>query len=95
VQNARRFTTRSAAALLAKAGMQQVRPHYWNSLLLPIMVLHRKVVARSPDRRSDVALLPPWLDSGLHAVTRLERCLLANGVPFPAGGSVLATAFRP
>ena len=46
VQNARRFTTRSAAALLTEAGMQRVRPHYWNSLLLPMMMLRRKVVAR-------------------------------------------------
>ena len=78
-----------------RPGWPQVRPHYWNSLLLPMMVLHRKVVARSPERRSDVAQFPPWLDRSLHAVTRLERSLLASGFPFPAGGSVLATALRP
>ncbi|TDH63936.1 class I SAM-dependent methyltransferase [Dankookia rubra] len=95
VQNARRFTRTTAAAMLAGAGLTQVRPHYWNSLLLPMMVLHRKVLARSPERRSDVAQFPPWLDNSLHAVTRLERSLLASGFPFPAGGSVLATALRP
>lgn len=95
VQNARRFTARSAAALLADAGLLQVRPHYWNSLLLPMMVLHRKMLASAPEGRSDVAQFPPWLDRSLHAVTRLERRLLANGVPFPAGGSVLATGLRP
>ena len=95
VQNARRFTRRTAAAMLARAGLAQIRPHYWNSLLLPMMMLHRKVLARSPDSRSDVAQFPLWLDSGLHAVSRLERSLLANGFPFPAGGSVLATALRP
>ena len=40
-------------------------------------------------------MFPPWLDRSLHAVTRLERSLLAAGLPFPAGGSVLATAYRP
>lgn len=95
VQNARRFTRSTAAAMLAGAGLAQVRPHYWNSLLLPMMVLHRKVMARAPESRSDVAEFPPWLNKGLHAVTRLERSLLSSGFPFPAGGSVLATALRP
>lgn len=95
VRNARRFTARTAAALLAEAGLVQVQPHYWNSLLLPMMVLHRKLIARGPDARSDVGHLPPWLDRGLHAVTRLERLLLSSGISFPAGGSVLATALRP
>jgi SAM-dependent methyltransferase len=95
VQNARRFTRATAGAMLAGAGLVQVRPHYWNSLLLPMMVLHRKMLASAPEGRSDVAQFPPWLDRSLHAVTRLERRLLANGVPFPAGGSVLATGLRP
>jgi SAM-dependent methyltransferase len=95
VQNARRFTARSAVSMLAEAGLVQVRPHYWNSLLLPLMVLQRKVLARAPDGRSDVAPFPPWIDRSLHAVTRLERLLQARGLPFPAGGSVLATALRP
>jgi SAM-dependent methyltransferase len=95
VRNARRFTARSAAAMLAEAGLVRVRPRYWNSLLLPLMVLQRKLLARAPDGRSDVAPFSPWLDRSLHAVTRLERLLQARGIPFPAGGSVLATALRP
>ncbi len=95
VQNARRFTRTTAGMMLAGAGLVEVRPYYWNCLLLPMMVLHRKVVARSPERRSDVAQFPPWLDRSLHAVTRLERSMLASGLPLPAGGSVLATALRP
>ncbi|MDO9708222.1 class I SAM-dependent methyltransferase [Paracraurococcus lichenis] len=95
VQNARRYTARSAAALLAEAGLVRVRPHYWNSLLLPLMVLQRKVLARAPEGRSDVAPFPPWIDRSLHAVCRLERLLQHGGLPFPAGGSVLATALRP
>ena len=95
VKNARRFTARSASAMLAGAGLVQVRPRYWNSLLLPLMILQRKVLARAPDGRSDVAVFPPWVNRSLHAATRLERCLMAGGIPFPAGGSVLATALRP
>jgi hypothetical protein len=95
VGNARRFTARSAAKLLSEAGLAPVRPFYWNSLLLPLMVLHRKLFARGAKSRSDVTRFPFWLDRSLHAVTRLERRMMAGGVPFPAGGSVLATALRP
>jgi SAM-dependent methyltransferase len=95
VHNARRFTAGGARALLAGAGLQRIRPRYWNALLLPLMVLQRKVLARAPEGRSDVAPFPPWLDRSLYAVTGLERRLMAAGLPFPAGGSILATAIRP
>jgi SAM-dependent methyltransferase len=95
VHNARRFTAGSARALLAGAGLDRIRPRYWNALLLPLMVLQRKVLARTPEGRSDVAPFPPWLDHSLFAITSLERRLMAGGLPFPAGGSVLATAVRP
>jgi SAM-dependent methyltransferase len=95
VHNARRFTAGEARALLAGAGFSGVRARYWNSLLFPLMVAQRKVLARGPGHRSDVAPPPPWLNGGLHAVTALERGLAAAGLPFPAGGSVLATATRP
>lgn len=95
VQNARRYTARGAAGLLAAAGLVRVRPRYWNSLLLPLMVLRRKMLARPPEGPSDVAPLDPRLDRGFHAATQVERRLMACGLPFPAGGSVLATGLRP
>jgi SAM-dependent methyltransferase len=95
VHNARRFTAGSATALLAEAGLRQIRAAYWNSLLLPLMVLHRKVLARAPDHGSDVAPFSPWLDRSLHVATRLERRMARLGARFPAGGSVLLTAIKP
>jgi len=95
VHNARRFTAGEASALLEAAGLARIRPRYWNSLLLPLMVLHRKLVARAPDHGSDVAPFSPWLDRTLHAATEAERKLARIGAGFPAGGSILATAIRP
>jgi SAM-dependent methyltransferase len=91
VHNTRRVTTRAFAALLRDAGFGRVRAHYWNGLLLPLMVVQRKLLARAADA-SDVAAFPPWLDATLHAMTEIERRL---PVRLPAGGSVLATAERP
>ena len=95
VQNARRFTAAGARTLLATAGLTNIRTCYWNALLLPLMVLQRKILARAPNHGSDVAPFSPWLDRILHGVTMLERRLIAAGLVFPAGGSVLVTASKP
>jgi len=91
VHNVRRCTARQLTAMLDAAGFAPVRVRYWNSLLLPLMVAQRKVLARGA-KASDVAPFPPWLDGMLHGMTEIERHL-----PFrlPAGGSVLAIAERP
>jgi SAM-dependent methyltransferase len=91
VHNSRRHTARQLAAMLLAAGFLRVRACYWNGLLLPLMIVQRKLRARDDDA-SDVAPFPPWLDATLHAMTEIERRL-----PFalPAGGSVLATAEQP
>ncbi|WP_135466472.1 class I SAM-dependent methyltransferase [Crenalkalicoccus roseus] len=95
VHNARRYTATGARAALEEAGFGAVRVRYWNALLLPLMAMQRKVLARAPHNRSDVAPFPPWLDRSLHAVTALERRLMAAGLSFPAGGSLLVLATRP
>jgi SAM-dependent methyltransferase len=91
VHNVRRCTARQLAAMLREAGFVRVRTRYWNTLLLPLMVVQRKLLAGNA-HASDVASFPPWLDATFHAITEIERRL-----PFhpPAGGSVLATAERP
>ena len=96
VHNARRFTAGEARGLLATAGLVAPRTGYWNGLLLPLMILQRKVLARpAPESRSDVAPFSPWADRTLHAVTAAERILARPFGGLPAGGSLLATARRP
>jgi SAM-dependent methyltransferase len=91
VHNARRHTAGQLRSLLLAAGFRRLRVGYWNSLLLPLMIVQRKLSIRG-DGASDVASFPPRLDAMLHAMTEIEFRL-----PFrlPAGGSVLATAERP
>lgn len=97
VHNTRRTTATALRRDLEAAGFARVRARYWNALLLPLMVLQRKVLARgAPDGGgemvSDVTAFPPPIDATFHALTELERRL---GLPMPAGGSVLAVAERP
>ncbi|WP_372623876.1 class I SAM-dependent methyltransferase [Falsiroseomonas sp.] len=95
VHNARRFTRSGATRLLQAAGFAEVEGRYWNGLLLPLMVLQRKVLQRRPDAPSDVTDFPPWIDASLHAVSEVERWLGLRGVPMPGGGSILILATRP
>lgn len=94
VHNVRRTTAGALSRDLAAAGFTQVRARYWNTLLLPLMILQRKVLARGNDGEtmSDVAAFSPIIDATFYALTALERRL---GLKLPAGGSVLATARKP
>ncbi len=91
VQNTRRVTRRELSGWLRAAGFQAIVVTHWNALLLPLMIVQRKLLARE-GAVSDVAPFPPWLDALLFGVTALERGLPA-GLPF--GGSVIATATKP
>ncbi|WP_421990250.1 class I SAM-dependent methyltransferase [Roseococcus sp.] len=94
VHNARRFERAGAASLLRAAGFAPRDQRHWNSLLLPLMVVQRKILARDDEAASDVTPYPPWLDASLFTICRLEAALLRAGLRFPAGGSLLATAIR-
>jgi SAM-dependent methyltransferase len=88
VHNVRRLTATATAMMLQDAGYKRVRARYWNGLLLPVMIIQRKILARG-DGVSDVAPFPPWLDITLRGLLELERRL---PFPLPVGGSVLAIA---
>lgn len=95
VHTARRYTRASATKAFAQAGFTQIRARYWNTLLLPLMIIQRKLLARDADAPSDVMHFKPWLDRTFFAVTEVERLLAAPGIPFSLGGSVIVTARRP
>jgi SAM-dependent methyltransferase len=90
VHNVRRQSAREVSAVLRSAGFRVITSRYWNTLLLPVMVLQRKVLR--PGKKSDVAVFPPSLDAIFHFMTEVERRL---PIGLPAGGSVLAIAERP
>ena len=92
VHTARRSTAGGLRRLLTGLGYTDVRPRYWNSLLLPLMILERKVLARRAGAASDVKPFPPWMDAAFFGVTEIEFAL---GLPMPAGGSVMVTAVAP
>lgn len=92
VHNVRRFHRGQARALLAGHGFRILKSTYWNSLLFPLMLLHRLV--GSDDADSDVRDYPRWLDVLFSAALAIERAVIATGLTLPFGGSLLVVAQR-
>ena len=92
VHNARRFTRGQARALLAGQGFRVLRSSYWNTLLFPLMLLHRLI--ERDDAASDVRDYPRWLDAIFSSALAVERVVIAAGLSLPFGGSLIIVAAR-
>lgn len=95
VHNVRRYTAGQARRMVAAAGFTTVSGGYWNSLLFPLMLLHRLLSRGSAEGGSDVKAYPGWQDRLFFAVTALERRLARVGLRFPFGGSIWIEARKP
>ena len=92
VHNVRRFTRRQAGALLAGHGFRVLRSSYWNTLLFPLMLLHR--LFGRDDAESDVHDYPAWLDALFSAALAIERAAIRARLFLPFGGSLVVVAVR-
>ena len=94
VSNVRRYTATGLYRLLKAVGFRPVYISYWNALLLPLMVISRKLVPQDHRAVSDVKLYPRSVEMLCRAATALEAALLRRGVRLPFGGSILAIAVK-
>lgn len=92
VQNVRRFTRGQARALVAGHGFKVLKATYWNTLLFPLMLLHR--LTERDDAQSDVRDFPRWLDALFSTALAVERTAIGAGLRLPFGGSLLIVAAR-
>jgi ubiquinone/menaquinone biosynthesis C-methylase UbiE len=65
---------------------------YWNSLLLPFMIIKRKLFKHQAE--SDVSELPNWLNNIIYKLLGFDRICIRNGIPLKFGGSILTTLKR-
>jgi SAM-dependent methyltransferase len=91
-QNARRFNRGEVRALLVGAGFRVVRATYWNTLLFPLMLVHRLIERENAE--SDVKEYPRWIDAVFSSALALERAAIGAGLSLPFGGSLLVVATR-
>lgn len=92
VHNVRRFSRGEARTLLTQHGFRVVRSSYWNTLLFPLMLLHR--LTERQDAASDVRDYPRWLDALFSAALAVERAAILAGLSLPFGGSLILVAAR-
>lgn len=92
VHNARRFSRGPACALLAGHGFRVLRATYWNTLLFPMMLLHRLI--ERADAESDVRDYPRWLDRLFSTALAIERAAIGLGLSLPFGGSLMIVVAR-
>ncbi|MFO1161581.1 MAG: class I SAM-dependent methyltransferase [Reyranellaceae bacterium] len=92
VHNVRRFAGGEVRRLLDRHGFRVLRSSYWNTLLFPLMLLHR--LLERDDAESDVRDYPRWLDRLASAALAVERGVIGLGIGLPFGGSLIVVAAR-
>lgn len=92
VSTVRRFDRTQMLAWMQRAGYVDIRITYWNTLLFPVMVLHRKL--GNQEASSDVRPVAAPVDAIFRTIMWIENRLLRWGIILPFGGSVLVTAKR-
>jgi len=94
VHTRERYTTTKLRQQLLQAGFIVQKASYWNSLLFPLMALHR-LTAGKIKQSSDVETLPDWQDKLFYRMIRAEQSLQQHGIFIPFGGSAWAWASKP
>ena len=92
MHNVRRYTSHDIRELLMAAGFVDVETTYWNTMLFPLMVLHRILSSNHDD--SDVRLYARPVETIFRTIMRIETFILSCGRSLPYGGSVIATAIK-
>jgi SAM-dependent methyltransferase len=93
----RRYSRRELVDKVQAAGFSVRRVASFVSLLMPLMIASRALEglrATAIDTHGEFRL-PAWTNAVLRAALDFERRLIALGVSFPLGGSLLLVAQRP
>jgi len=89
----RRYTRRSLQRAAQRAGWQQLRTTYFNSLLLPVAIVLRgldRLSRKTTESSLDLWVPPEPLNWLLERPLALEAALIGRGGRIPAGLSLLA-----
>jgi SAM-dependent methyltransferase len=92
VYNVRRYSRNLIIHLLRATDFCLLGLSYWNAILLPAMVVTRKLMVSK--RTSDVALQPPAAEAAGRFAAGAERKVLEHGMALPFGGSLIAVAMN-
>lgn len=94
VHTRERYTANKLRQQLGKSGFLIHRAGYWNSLLFPLMVVHRLTIGKTREH-SDVEDLPDWQNNFFYHIIHFEQFLQRYHIHIPFGGSAWAWAIKP
>ena len=94
VSNIRRYTATGLRRLLKAVGFHPVYISYWNMVLLPLMIITRKLGDQAHNAVSDVRPYPRSVDIPCRAAIAIEAALMRSSLRLPFGGSILAVAVK-
>ena len=93
VESKHRFTRPELVALFRQAGLEVVFASYANMLMLPLVVIRRKVFPPKQPT-SDVQLYPAPVEALFSAMTWLEQAWTGRGLPLPGGSTVFVAGVK-
>jgi SAM-dependent methyltransferase len=93
VHTRERYTASRCRQQLQAAGFKLRHVGYWNSLLFPLMALHRLTTGKLT-AGSDVKPMTEWQNNLLYRVIHCEQFLQRHHIHLPFGGSVWAWAIK-
>jgi len=94
VESKHRFTRPELVALFRQAGLEVVFASYANLLMLPLVIVRRKIFPPNQPT-SDVKLYPAPVEALFSAMTWLEQAWTGRGLPLPAGSTVFVAGVKP
>lgn len=94
VHTRERYTASKLRQQLRESGFQIRHTGYWNSLLFPLMVIHR-LSAGKIKKQSDVEEIPNWQNNFFYHIIHFEQFLQQHHIHIPFGGSAWAWAIKP
>jgi SAM-dependent methyltransferase len=92
VHNVRRYTDRDIRELLTAVGFTDIKATHWNTVLFPLMIIHRMLSSKSD--HSDVRFYAEPMETIFRTIMRFETLILSLGLHLPFGGSILTTAIK-
>ena len=93
VCGARRYTAHQVLKMLSSGRMSVKIIHYWNAWLFIPLLLWRRWSRSSRTQRSDMQVLPGWLNHGLSACGRVDAWL-SRVLKIPFGSSLFVVAVK-
>ena len=93
-RHVRRYETDDLHTKLTTAGFDVLRSTSFVTLLLPAMLVTRRLGGRRAEAGVEAVRVPWLLDRAMRPVMAVERWLIQAGLSMPAGGSRLVVARR-